>query len=180
MIESINVFKRTTDWFFKKTEKNQVTIILLIIIGGMGYYLNEKVNLLEDEIKEQSIVIEELRIENTSLKYQGLLLLDAYKDDPNPRWITDAKTHQVVSVNDAYEDKYLRPKGYNKMDLLYTDGSHIFGEEVVAKFIENNNLVIRLKRPITFNNELNETMKFPIGKNDYIYAIGGYEYLNFN
>jgi len=181
MIEQrIETTKGVFDWFLNKKQTNQVVILLTIIICFIGWYLNDRIEILETKIEKQTMIIEELKVENTSLKYQGLLLLDAYKDDPNPRWITEASTNRIVSINDAYEKKYLKPLGFTKMDLLYTDGSAVFGEKKVAIFNQNNQIVVRLGKPQTFQNEINTTLKFPIGKNNFIYAIGGYEYLQFN
>lgn len=183
--EKIDRTKSTVDWFLNKKQINQVVIILIVIIGVIGYLsykgqerFTKKLNNLEFKIHQQDSIINILKLENQALKYQGLLLLDAYKDDPNPRWITDAKTNEVVSINDAYEKIHLKPLGYTRFDLIGTTGEHIFGKIVVDKFITNNQLVLRLGRAITFKNELNPTVKYPIGKNDYVYAIGGEEFLN--
>lgn len=180
-----NKTKSTFDWFLNKKQINQVVILLIVIIGVIGYLsyngqksFEKELDNLEVKIHKQDSIINILRLENQALKYQGILLLDAYKDDPNPRWITDSRTHHIVSVNDAYERIHLKPRGYTRFDLIGTTGEHIFGSIVTTKFIPNNELVLRLGRAISFRDEINPTVKYPIGKNDYIYAIGGEEFLN--
>lgn len=183
--DKIGQAKKSFDWFLDKKQINQVIILLFMIIGALGYFYFENQKEFKKELiylkkktKKQDSIINILRLENNTLRLQSLLLLDAFKDDPNPRWITDAKTHIVVSINDAYEKIHLFPLGFRKYDLVGTTGEHIFGKANIEVFNRNNDRVIREGRAITFKNELNTTVKFPIGKNNYIYAIGGYEYLN--
>lgn len=187
MTQNINIFKSFVDWLQKKTPFNQVNIVLIIIIGVLSYFMynmksefDTKFQDFNIKLQEQSKEIQDLKLENQSLKYQGVLLLDSYKDDPNPRWIVDATTNEVKSVNDAYERVHLRPRGYNRFNLIGTTGEHIFSKDLVDTFIENNKLVVKLGKPITFNNEIHPTTKYPIGKGNYIYAVGGIEFINFN
>ena len=123
--------------------------------------------------------VRELTQENFRLKYNSVLLLDADKFNPDPEWIVSADDYSVLWVNSAYVKRHLKPLGFTAIDLIGTDGSHIFGKENAKMFHKNNELVKMLNKPMVFK-ELSETLKYPIAKGGMIYAIKGTERLDYD
>jgi uncharacterized lipoprotein YehR (DUF1307 family) len=70
-------------------------------------------------------------------------------DNVNPTWLVD-KNHKIVWISNSYEDFFLKPYGFSKYDLLGTSGEKIFGHKSVVYFKKNNNLVLKLKKTLQF------------------------------
>lgn len=133
--EKINTGKSTIDWFLMKKPINQLIIILLLLVAYLGWQyfdnqkdLTNKVVVLDRIVKTQDSIIKQQNIEILKLKFRWISTEDYDRDDPNPRWIVDANSHEILWINPAYEEKYLKPKGYTATDLLSTTGRHIFGD----------------------------------------------------
>lgn len=172
--------KKTVDWFLNKNALKQLLVILILVIGYLGYHFQKNLNeqsiefaILKSENVKLKADIEKLKLENIASK--------ATEDkSPLPMWLVDSKTNIILWVNRAYERKYLIPKGTNRNEFIGTTGRYVFGD-VVDTFYENNKMVYILQRPITFKNETNSTLlKYPVSIGDYTYAIGGIEYLMFD
>ena len=173
--------KKTVDWFLDKPALRQLLVILILVIGYLGYHFQKNLNeqaiefaILKQENVKLKADIEKLKLENIASK--------ATEDkSPLPMWLVDSKTNIILWVNRAYERKYLIPKGTNRSVFIGTDGRYVFGD-LVDVFHENNKMVYILQRPITFKNETTSTLlKYPVNiGGDYTYAIAGIEYLTFD
>ena len=172
------------DWFLAKKGSQLVMAFLLVVILVMGIMLvksefsdKKRYQELEKKVNDCS----DTQLQNTQLiidiekmKSDFILMNAIYEDDPMARWVTGIDG-RVLRVNKAYVEKYLIPRGYKAIDILFTDGSHIFGEEEARKFVENNKRVLSEKRAITFE-EIETTTKYPVLVGNYIFAVGGTEY----
>lgn len=181
-------YKRAIDWFLEKGKSSQVIIILLLVLVYLGYnyYENQEilaldVVYLESKVRRQDSTILDLNKEIQNYKLNSILHKANEDTSPVPMFLVDVKTGNALWVNKAYESKYLLPNLTNREEFIGTDGAYVFGDNEVKKFQENNSMVYKLQKPITFNNEANTTItKFPVMVGDYIYAIGGIEYIKFN
>lgn len=185
--EKADLVTDKVDWLTKKQGSQLVMSVLLLIIIVMAVMLikserndNKRYDNLKKQvdkctkIQQQNI---DLIVENSELKI-NLVLAKALKDyEPTPKWLTDKKG-KVLWVNKAYVKKYLTPRGLTEKDLIGTTGSQIFGKENTLKFVNNNAIVLRENRPITFE-EFETTTKYPVPVGEYIFAIGGTEYQYF-
>lgn len=180
--------KSYLDWFVKQDGKSMVIILLMVIVGYLGYQYDktqdqqalqilEMKHQIEDCLSKDKL-INDLQNEIKELKLKFIILQSNANDSPNAQWITDAATGNVLWINPAYETKYLKPKGKRASDLIGTNGTEIFGEIQASKFISNNVWVIQNKKPKTFR-EIEETLKYPINIGAYIFAVGGMEYEHF-
>ena len=172
--------KKTVDWFLNKNALKQLLVILILVIGYLGYHFQKNLN-------EQAIEFAILKTENAKLKsdveklkLENIASKAAEDKSPLPMWLVDSKTNAILWVNRAYERKYLIPKNTTRNAFIGTDGRYVFGD-VVDTFHENNKMVYILQRPLTFKNETQSTLlKYPVSIGDYTYAIGGIEYLMFD
>lgn len=179
--------KKNIDWFLDKTASKQVLVILILIIGylGFSYYKTQKETLekLEElslKVKSQEAIISSLEKDLQETKFSNILSNANQDTSPVPMWLVDVKTNKMLWVNVAYEKKYLLPKLTTREEFIGTDGAYVFGELEVLKFHDNNRLVFNKQRPLTFKDEVNTTItKFPVKVGDYTYAIGGMEYIIF-
>lgn len=188
IIMTISTGKSYLDWFLKQDGRGMVIVLLLVIVGYLGYKFDnyqEEQALEMKELKTQiddclskDQMINDLQNEIKEMKLKFIILQSNANESPNAQWITDAATNNILWINAAYETKYLKPKGKIASDLIGTNGYDIFGEENVSRFITNNIWVISNKKPKTFR-EIEETLKYPITIGEYIFAIGGMEYQHF-
>lgn len=173
------------NWFDKLRDNSKVILLALIIAGVFGYlYIeNEKKEdtRVAEQIKELKNEVEacaEAQKQLEEYKTNSLLLQASHDFSPNAQWLTAVGTNQVLWVNKAYEEKYLKPLGLSANDLIGTDGTEVFGEEVAKEFAENNDFVLRSGKPIVFK-EVVKTLKFEVKIGNFTYAIGGIEYEEF-
>ncbi|MGB1307538.1 MAG: hypothetical protein ACPG6B_01410 [Oceanihabitans sp.] len=176
-----NWFINVMDWWNKNPSSSKVNILLFAIIFFLGYNYFQTHQETFKKLETCEILKTELTaLKERVIKYEAQLLLVKSSSDynPNAMWLTDRKGI-ILWINKAYETKYLLRLGYTAIDLIGTDGQHIFTKEVIEKFNENNRLVLFKNKPITFK-ELIPTTKFPVKVGNYVYAIGGMEYEVFN
>lgn len=172
------------DWFDKKTANSKATLLLILIIAFLSwsYYTNEKdkeirIAQLEKEIELCKEKDNEIAILNRTLEDARMttILVQASSDyAPYAQWLTDARTGNILWVNQAYINKYLKPNGFKASDLIGTNGEKVFGKNNVDSFVKNNEYVFKLNRPMTFK-EIEWTTKYPVKVGNYVFAIGGTE-----
>lgn len=174
------------DWFLDKNAGRQVIVIILLVTVYLGYnYWNTQSDLkkelisLREKVIEQDGLISSLEKEVQNRKFKEILMRASDDASPVPEFIVDIKDYKIIWVNKAYEKKYLLPKFTNREEFIGTDGSYVFGEDVVINFHRNNKLVFLNRRPMTFDEVGTTILKYPISVGDYTYAIRGIEYLIF-
>ena len=92
--------------------------------------LRERINELEAEnLRERSTSAE--------LKNKIVLLESAHYDLPFPQWLKNT-SFEMLSVNQAYEDVFLRPAGLRATDYIGKTDFDIWPDEVARKFVEND------------------------------------------
>ena len=187
MKEKVDLATDKIDWLTRKQGSQLVMSLLLVIIIVMSVMLvksevsdNKRYQELEKKVNECAETQEQnlrLIIENSRLKSNTILIKALRNFSPNPEWLTDKKGI-VVWFNQPYIDKYLTPRGLVAEDLLGTDGTYVFGEKLAKEFKANNQLVLEANKPMTFD-EIIKTTKFPVTVGEYVFAIGGMEYVNY-
>lgn len=99
---------------------------------------------------------------------------------PVPIWF---KTKQSIMtfMNDAYEDQYLKPRGYTREDYIGQSDDAVWDEDIAEAFRDNDEACIISGKPIFFDEEIMQEgtqrvrhyfVKFPIKIDNEIYIAG--------
>lgn len=102
-----------------------------------------------DELKEENKKLQ-LRLDIEIAKREQLetrinIIVSAEYVKPIPEWIKVDGV--VISLNKKYEEIFLKPRGYNKSDYIMHNDSAVWPHDIAAKFIQNDEEVIRTGRP---------------------------------
>lgn len=109
------------------------TIIEVVQLDNTN--LKKRVNELEDSDKKKTAAISEMK--------QTIMLLESsHQDSPLPQWLKDTRG-VMLSVNAAYEEMFLIPRGYNKTDYLGKKDISVWPRSLTAVFEANDRRVLR-------------------------------------
>jgi len=173
--------KDVFDWFFNQTNKNSVIVLLVIFIAYQQFQIN---SLKEDISKYASLEKTNIELEK---KYNALsseiIIFKASTDYfPFPYWIKDVYG-KAIYVNEAYVNKYLRPKGLTYSNYVGHFDISVFSPNEASLYAKNDSLVIAMARPISFieheNGKTIRVTKFPYRLNGLIVGVAGVEYATF-
>lgn len=110
--------------------------------------LSAEIVLLNERLNQKDLEIQRLR-------YDLALMESAHQDLPIPAWMKD-ESGVMVSINRAYEELFLLPKGQTRMDYIGKQDIDIWGPEVAKPFHANDAEVFRTGRVF------NGTEKLPV------------------
>jgi hypothetical protein len=177
----VEEIKDSFNWFFGQTTKNAVIVLLSIFIVYQYFQI--------DELKQQVAKLQVLNETNIELEKKlnaisaEIVIFKASTDYfPFPYWIKDTYG-KVIYVNEAYVNKYLRPRGLTYSNYVGHYDISVYPPEQAAQYGKNDSLVIALAKPISFiekdNDKLIRVTKFPYRLNGLIVGVAGVEYANF-
>lgn len=173
--------RSTLDWFLKLTNKNGVIVLLIICIVWQYFQIENLKKEVTDlySIQEKNIDLEK-RLNAISAE---VIIFKASTDRfPFPYWIKDLNGKSIY-VNEAFVNKYLRPRGLSYSDYVGHYDITIFGSAEAEMYAKNDSLVVAAKRPINFiervGKNLVRTVKWEYELNGVVVGVAGVEYANF-
>lgn len=92
------------------------------------------------KIEELQHEVTSLRLEAESLKTRFIIFQSTHDSAPIPMWIKD-NNGRVLSANKAYEDLFLKPRGYTLMDYVNKDDFSVWPKDIADEFRLNDQRV---------------------------------------
>lgn len=106
--------------------------------------LREEVQRLDKRIQDVELMYSEQKKKADNLQTKLILLQTAHQDLPFPQWLKDIHGN-MLALNRAYEDMFLRPNGLKAEDYIGKTDFDIWPEEI-AKEYEKNDMVVKTGR----------------------------------
>jgi len=144
-----------------QTYKNEIIVaivtFILVKIPELFKWSKEKetkglefvVDFLKSEMKKVKESLDELKIENENLRkkisilqYQITVAETAHFESPFPMWLKDMN-NKMISLNQAYEDNFLKPLGFRMADYIGYEDSKIWGDKVANNFKKYDDLALK-------------------------------------
>lgn len=116
------------------------------------------------ELQKDREMIDKLNKKVNQQAIQIMLLESAHNDHPFPMWLKGVDG-EMLSINPAYEDVFLAPRGKSMGDYIGQNDYNVWPKEIADKFWQNDLRVIR-------------TRKTWRGREDIMNAAGGIEQWN--
>lgn len=151
---------------------NIITAIVAAITGIIGYYTAklsasskdktttkdefiELIKIYKDELtglkasEEECLYrYEELKKEFEVLRANVTLIKASSAAVPMPMWVKDVNG-VMLSLNDSYEDTFLKPIGKTRADYIGKKDSDVWGEEIAEVFRKNDDIAAMSPDPIS-------------------------------
>lgn len=187
----IEPIKSTVDWFVEKDPKIKLTIVFMAILSFFIYHyvVNEQERNIEIDLKIKSLetlvqncaTIQEqnnhLKQNITELKISNIMLKASSDYLPFPFWIKDTRG-TMIYLNNAYERKYLLPRGLTATDYLNKNDTELWSASVAKKFKTSDSIVMATGVPLTVQELDNQIFtKFTVKVGEYVVGVGGVEYV---
>lgn len=142
-------------WLRNKKESKQVDINTLLKQWEVQYHLiNSRLQEAEEREKEclenYATMIKELN----ALKASVTLLKASAPTIPIPMWVKDTNGI-MLSLNDAYEQTFLKPLGKTRNDYIGKTDTEVWGEEIAKEFRINDNIAALSDEPISVFENVN-------------------------
>lgn len=102
--------------------------------------LRERETKLEEQVRDLTKRVFTLEVEKKDLEAKFMIFSSTHDNSPIPAWIKDA-SGRVLSCNKAYEDAFLRPRGYAISDYVGHDDFAVWPEAIAKDFRENDEMV---------------------------------------
>ncbi|NJB36398.1 hypothetical protein [Croceivirga sp. JEA036] len=152
----------------------------------------KQIQQLEIVNKNKDIELERLRKENLELKIDYVKLQTAFNNVrantdnmPLVYWERETGTELFTYVNPAFERQVLEPLGYDRHDILYTNGAQIFGKKYASQYLKSFRWVVKTgkiyagvepSKDVTGKIVSWKSTKFPIYESGELSRVGGISY----
>lgn len=84
----------------------------------------------------------------------------------------------MIYLNNAYERKYLLPRGLTATDYLNKNDTELWSASVAKKFKTSDSIVMATGVPLTVQELDNQIFtKFTVKVGEYVVGVGGVEYV---
>ena len=118
----------------KKADLDSLTLLINTLRDD-----NEKLRQREELNRME---IQKISTEISELRQTVMLLESAHQDLPIPMWLKDTNGI-MLSLNSAYEDEFLFPRGLTRSDYIGKRDVDIWPREVAAEFMTHDSKVLR-------------------------------------
>lgn len=118
----------------KKADLDSLTLLINTLKDD-----NEKLRQREELNRAE---IQKISTEISELRQTVMLLESAHQDLPIPMWLKDTKG-VMLSLNSAYEDEFLFPRGLTRSDYIGKRDVDVWPKEVAAEFMTHDSKVLR-------------------------------------
>lgn len=115
--------------------------------GDQIEWRDKRISELEDlekegreKIRQLEVKVHKLELEAESMKTRFLIFQSTHDSAPVPMWIKDLNG-KVLAANQAYEDLFLKPRGYLLQDYVGHHDSAVWPEDVATEFTNNDERV---------------------------------------
>lgn len=95
--------------------------------------LREEMEGLRAQFKELEKMLDSEKEKSNHLQNKIILLESAHHDLPFPMWLKD-ENGIMLSLNPAYEKKFLIPQGFEAKDYLFKKDEDIWGPEIAKEY----------------------------------------------
>lgn len=106
--------------------------------------LRERELKLEEQVRDLTRRVFTLEVEKKDLEAKFMIFSSTHDNSPIPAWIKDT-SGRVLSCNKAYEDAFLKPRGYTMIDYVGSDDFAVWPKVIADSFRENDEMVRRSK-----------------------------------
>ncbi|AEV34147.1 PAS domain-containing protein [Owenweeksia hongkongensis DSM 17368] len=117
---------------------------LIKVIKEDNETLREEKKEREQQLFSHTLRLAELERTIQSLQNKIVLFESSHFDLPLPMWLKSTEG-TMLSVNHAYEEVFLEPRGYSMMDYIGRKDSAVWPEDISKAFHINDQRVLRTK-----------------------------------
>ena len=99
---------------------------------------------LDKEREEYKTELEDLKQSFKDIQLTLLYIKSAHYSSPHASWVKN-KNGVMMSLNDAYEDNFLKPRGLSKFNYLAYKDKDVWPDSIAEEYAKNDAYVINHK-----------------------------------